>query len=280
MRRVVLIPGLILGLILGLPAAPAGAQQAETLADIRQDLTVLTVELQRLRQELNTTGSSGVAVAGSQLDRITAIEAELQRVTAKTEQLEFRLDRIVQDGANRIGDLQFRLCELEPGCDIATIGKSDPLGGEAVAAAPAPEPQPGTDALSFDGELAVSEEADFRAAQDALAAGDFAGAAQLFALFRETYPQGPLDPAALIGEGRALEGLGDLREAARRFLAAYSGYPDARVAPEALWRLGEGLAALGSVPEACVTLGEVARRYPGSDFVGPASDSRAALGCE
>ena len=37
-------------------ATPVAAQDAETLADIRQELTVLYVELQKLKRELSTNG--------------------------------------------------------------------------------------------------------------------------------------------------------------------------------------------------------------------------------
>jgi tol-pal system protein YbgF len=279
--------GIILGVALAaMTATAAPAQQAETLADIRQDMAVLFVELQRLKQELNTTGSSGIAVSGGPLDRLNGIEAELQRMTSRIEQLEFRIGQVVEDGTNRLGDLDFRLCEIDDACDIATLGDTPRLGGAAVppASSPAPRPAPmpgaGTDSLPAEGELAVSEEADFVAARDALDKSEFAVAAQLFAAFRQTYPQGPLEAAALVGEGRALEGQGDTREAARRYLSAYTDYPEARVAPEALWRLGTSLAALGSVPEACVTLVEVGNRYAGSDFAGRAAESRAQLGCQ
>jgi tol-pal system protein YbgF len=264
-------------------AGQATAQQGETLADIRQDIVVLQGELDRLKQELNTTGGLSSGLGGSALDRITTIEAELQRVTSKTEQLEFRLNRIVSDGTNRLGDLQFRVCDMDPGCDIATLGQTAPLGGaEAASVAPAaaPAPPPATDSLGFDGQLAVSEEADFVEARDALDAGDGAAAVEMFARFRETYPGSPLEAQALVGEGRAYEVQGNTREAARRYLQAYSGYPDARTAPEALWRLGVSLAALGSTPEACVTLAEVGNRYAGSDFVARAQSSRSELGCQ
>ncbi|MCC1493907.1 tetratricopeptide repeat protein [Cognatishimia sp. F0-27] len=263
-------------------AQPGAAQQSATLADIRQDLAVLSVELQRLKQELNTTGSSGVQVSGSMLDRINTIESELQRVTAKAENLEFRIGQVVEDGSNRVGDLNFRLCEVEPDCDIANLPDPGRLGGDTVPApaAAVPPAQDATDALVLNsGELAVSEEADFREAQTALEAGDYSGAAQLFALFRQNYPQGPLEAAALLGEGRALEAGGDTREGARRYLTVYSNYPGATVAPEALWRLGTALAALGSVPEACVTLAELPNRYPQSEFVARAAASKAELGC-
>ncbi|MFY0623060.1 MAG: tetratricopeptide repeat protein [Pelagimonas sp.] len=270
---------LIWAVAFGLSATFAQAQNAETLADIRQDMVVLSVELQRLKQELNTTGSSGVAVGGTQLERITTIEGELQRVTAKVEELEFRIERVVKDGTKSLSNLEFRVCEMEEGCDIGSVGKRPLLGGGDLPDAPATAIAPATDALPLEGELAVSEEADFREAMQALSNDDFAGAAQMFSTFREIYPMGPLEAAALVGEGRALDGQGDVREAARRYLSAYSGFPEAKVAAEALWRLGVSLAGLGSTPEACVTLGEVEGRYPGSEFVAKAQQSRIDLGC-
>ena len=268
---------------LALPAA-APAQQAETLADIRQDIAVLYTELQRLRQELNTTGLSDTALTGSALDRLNSIEAELRRVTARTEELGFRIEQVVQDGTNRLGDLDFRVCELEPGCDIGQLGDTPRLGG---AAAPSETAQTSgaqgggsRDLLPGGAELAVGEERDFQQAMAALDEGDFAKAAQLFAGIRQAYPMGPLEAPALVGEGLALEGSGDIREAARRYLDAYSGFPDAEIAPEALWRLGTSLAELGSVPEACVTLAEVGNRYPASSYVNEARSSMADLNCQ
>ncbi|MEN9061841.1 tetratricopeptide repeat protein [Ponticoccus litoralis] len=269
------------GIVLSL-ALPAAAQDAQTLADIKQDIAVLKVELQKLNREQSTTGGGITPLGGSALDRLNAIEAELQRMTSKVEQLEFRIGQVVSDGSNRIGDLDFRLCELEPDCDIGSLGDTPLLGGGAAAegAAATPAPAPSSDSSAgFSGQLAVGEETDFKAADEALSLGDHAGAATLFQRFRESYPGSPLEAAALVGEGRALEGQGDTREAARRYLSAYTNFPDAEAAPEALWRLGVSLAALGSVPEACVTLGEVAGRYPGTDYVGRAQSSMAELGC-
>ncbi len=43
----------------------AAAQDAQTLADIRQELSVLSVELQRLNSQLNTTGAANPNLAGT-----------------------------------------------------------------------------------------------------------------------------------------------------------------------------------------------------------------------
>jgi len=258
-------------------AAPAAAQD-ETLADIRQDLSVLFVEIQKLKRELSTTGGASAGVSdGSLLDRVNAIETELQRLTGKTEELEFRIGRVVEDGTNRVGDLEFRLCELEPDCDIGTLGDTPRLGGEAAAAAPAPAPQP---TVPTDGpQLAVSERADFERASEALAQGDFRTAANQFAAFATTYPGSPLETRSHILRGDALAGLEDTRAAARAYLDAFSGAPDGQDAPEALLKLGTALGDLGQTDQACVTLREVDVRFPGAAQVDPARDALAALGC-
>jgi tol-pal system protein YbgF len=261
---------------LALATAPVVAQAQETLADIRQDMSVLSVEIQKLKRELSTTGGTTLVLPSGVLDRIDAIEFALQGLTAKTEELEFRVGRVAEDGAQRIGDLEFRLCELETGCDLGALGKTPTLGGATGAPAPAPQPVPQTGNT----ELAVGEQTDFRRAGEALAQGDFQSAADQFATFRQTYPGGPLEAQALVAEGRALAGLGDLREAARRYLDAYAGYPDDSAGPEALWRLGTALGDLGNVPEACVTLSEVEWRYPGSTAIAEAEAAKARFNCQ
>ena len=125
--------GLILAAVL--LATPVAAEDDQTLADIRQELTVLYVEMQKLKRELSTTGGANVNLSGTNaLQRLDAMEAEVQRLTAATEQLTNRVDAVVADGTNRIGDLEFRLCELESGCDIGALGETTTLGGGALPA--------------------------------------------------------------------------------------------------------------------------------------------------
>ena len=57
------------------------------------------------------------------------IEAELSRLTARTEEVELKLNRVVSDGTNRIGDIEYRLCEVTEGCDPTTLGATPTLGG-------------------------------------------------------------------------------------------------------------------------------------------------------
>jgi len=260
-------------LLAGLSGSPVAAQD-QTLADIRQELTVLFVEVQRLKRELSTTGAAGANVGNDTLQRVDLIERELRRLTSKTEELEFRISSVVRDGTNRVGDLEFRLCELEAGCDIAALGETPMLGGEISAVA-----LPDTEAQPDDTELAVGEQADFDRAVAALDAGDYQSAATQFATFTATYIGGPLSAEAHFLRGEALTGLGDTPAAARAYLNSFSGEPHGRRAPDALVRLGVSLGALGQVTEACVTLGEVAARFPGAVQVAQAEAERQQLGC-
>ncbi|MEM1273060.1 MAG: tol-pal system protein YbgF [Pseudomonadota bacterium] len=270
--------GLVLALFL--LASPAMAQdRGETLADIRQELTVLWVELQRLRTELSTTGSpSGPPISGELLARQDALELEIRRLTGLVENLELRLSAVVRDGTNRVGDLEFRLCELEPDCDIGSLGQTPSLGGGELPAAGA-DPLPDSAPDTGGGSLAVAEQSDFDRARAAYDAGDYAQAQDLFSAFTETYPGGPLSAEAHFLRGEAAAAQGVWSVAARAYLDSFSGAPDASRAPDSLQRLGVALAELGQTEEACLTLGEVENRYPGTPAVIDAQRAMAGLRC-
>ena len=259
---------------------PAVAQ-GETLADIRQQLTALYVDVQNLRTELSTTGALAQGAAGATpLDRLNTIESELQRLTSKAEELEFRVNRITVDGTNRIGDLEFRLCELEPGCDIANLGDTPSLGGAnggniAATPAPAPTPSPTTSGPA----VAIGEQDDLRRAQEALASGDFRSAADQLSTFGTSYPGSPLAPQAAFVRAQALEALGENTSAARAYLEAFSADPAGLRAPEALYKLGASLGAIGQTQDACLTLAEVGVRFPASTAVNDARTAMQNLGC-
>ncbi len=281
------IRGMILAAALALsPVAGPAAAQDSTLADIRQELSVLFVELQRLKRELSTTGNPAMALGGATaLERMDRIEAELQRLIGRAEQMELRIDRVVTDGTNRVGDLEFRLCELEPGCDLGKLGDTPRLGGDApgngAALTPGPSPLPPAQTTG-DGtapQLAMGEQADFDAARAAFDSGDHQGAADRFQRFTETYPGGPLNGEAHFLRGEALAATGQTAAAARAYLAAFSGNPDGARAPDALLRLGTSLGALGQRDEACVMLAQVGARYPGTTQDQQAQAQSQGLGC-
>lgn len=277
-----------LAMVIGLAAptvVPALAQdRQQTLADVRQELTVLNVELQRLKTELNTTGAPSGVTGSSLRERVDAIEGALARLTNKTEELEFRLNSVAQDGANRIGDLSFRLCELEAECDIMNEGLSKPLGGEEALSGPAPSggiPTPFTNEEPSDGsQLAIGEQAELDSAVALLDSGDFGAAVDQLARLVENYPGSPLTGQAHFLRGEALAAQGQVADAARAYLASFSADQSGSTAPDALLRLGTALGELDQVTEACATLGEVPNRFPDSNAALEAQNERATLGCQ
>jgi tol-pal system protein YbgF len=283
MRRL----GLSLALCL-LPVLGHAQDRQQTLADIRSELAALAAEFNALKSELISTGAiNSGAAGGDALTRMDTIEASLARLTARTEEVELRLNRVVNDGTNRIGDIEYRLCELTEGCDPANLGATSVLGGASGgAAAPAVSPPvasvgTGTGTTGTGGaELAVAEQADFDRAKEVLGQGDFQGAAALFATYAQSYPGGPLIPEAHYLRGEALSKLGDTGNAARAYLDAFSAAPEGPFAPDALLKLGEGLGALGQVQEACVTLAEVGARFPGSMAATQSTVAMQGYGCQ
>jgi tol-pal system protein YbgF len=274
----------LVGLLLLALAVPSAAPAQTTLADIREELTILNGQIQQLRDELVRTGSaSGLPRdPAPALTRLDQLEAELRALTNRVDVLTNDVDRIVQDGTNRIGDIEFRLTELEGG-DTSLAGQASPLGGGVTppAAPTPPATETATGAGSgTGGQLAVSEQSDFDAARSAYDSGNHAQAIQLFDAFLATYPVGPLSSEAQFLRGEAQAAQGDWNPAARSYLDAFSGAPDGPVAPRALYRLAVSLGQLGKVQEACLTLTEVNIRYPGSEAAAQVPAQRQALRCQ
>lgn len=286
-------------------ASPSQAKpkpDRQTLADIQADLNRVKAEVEGLKQELQPTGTTVINLpAGSAVpDQINAIEAELQQLTAQTEALQNRINRVVTDGTNRIADLQFRLTDALGG-DTSKIGKATPIGGGTMPAAgaaagagagaaatgttaAAPAAGSGGDATDQSGQsgppLAVGEQADFDKAKAAYEANDFKKAADLFASFAQTYTGGQLTGEALYMRGQALSRMGDTANAARAYLNSFSSYPKGPKAPDALTKLGVSLGKLGQTKDACTTLGQVSVRYPSSGAVVDAAQAMQSLGCK
>lgn len=297
--------GLLLGAALTLAlAAPAFAQDKQTLADIRKELDQLSSQLQGLRSQLVTSGAKGLQAAGgaSALQRMDSMDAELSRLTSKTEDMQNQINRVIKDANNRIGDLEFRVCDLEKGCDVSKVS-SNPLGGSSNSSGSASSGGSGGSSLTAPSApsaaisraeggttggaassagstgMAANEQADFDRAKGVLGQGDFQGAADQFAAFGQTYPGSPLAADAAYLRGDALNKAGDTAGAARAWLDAFSANPTGKRAPDNLFQLGKSLGALGQKSEACTTLSEVTTRFPGSSAAAQVPSARSSLGC-
>ena len=266
------------GLVFVLAMSASAQTRKETLADIRQELSVLFVDIQRLKTELSTTGASNTVGTSndSTMQRLDALEGEMRRLTGKVEGLQFQVEKIVNDGTRRIGDLEFRLVELEGG-DVSKLGETSTLGGKGIL--PAQVPVVVVPQASGNAELAISEQADFDSAKAAYDAADYAGAAEKFQAYIDNYPGGVLTGDANYWRGESLVQLNEWSKAARSFLQAFSSAPDGALAPRSLYRLGVSLDKLGQRNEACLTLAEVPSRYPDSASAQDAKGDLVAMNC-
>ncbi|WP_045387189.1 tol-pal system protein YbgF [Falsirhodobacter sp. alg1] len=268
-----------LALVLTLALLPASAfaqDRAQSLADIQAELSQLEGQFNSLKNELVSTGAiSSGAAGGSALQRLDSIESAIQRLTARTEEVEMRVNRIATDGTNRLGDLQFRVTELEGG-DIGALPPTTPLG-QSASSAPATSPAPAASAGST--QLAVQEQADFDRAKGVLGQGDFRAAADQLEAFATTYTGGQLTYEALYLRGEALTKLGQTADAARSYLDAFSGDPDGPRAADALLRVGQRLGDLGKTQDACITLAEVSNRFASAPAAAEAQTTAQGLRC-
>jgi tol-pal system protein YbgF len=260
-------------------AGPAFAQDGRTLADVKAELTVLNGQIQQLRDELVRTGAAGglPAEAASGLERLDQLEAELRFLTDRVEVLTNDVIRITEDASNRVGDIEFRLTELEGG-DASVKPPVVELGGGVTR--PRPRPVAPAAAEAGGGSLAVAEQSDFDAAVAAAGAGDNQKAADLFGAFVQTYPDGPLTADAQFRRGQAFEALGQWKAAGRSYLDVFHADPQGAMAPKALYRLAISLSQDRNQPMACLTLAQIDSRYPGSELAGEVAAQRQALACQ
>lgn len=262
-----------------LPGMVLAQTRAESLADIKAEMSAVSAEIAGLRQELVASGAAAsTSAGGSPLQRMDAIEAELVRLTGLTEMLENRITQVAEDSDLRLKDLEFRVGELEGGdTPTAALPGDTPAVDGAATDPPAKDTsEPATPAA----DLAINEQADFDRAKAALDSGTFRSAADLFGTFAQSYPGGSLTARAQLLQGDALAGDGDISNAARAYLESFSGSPSGDVAPDALYKLGLSLSQLGQVNEACITLGEVGARFPEAPAAGEAERERQTLQCQ
>lgn len=121
---------LVVALAMGV-AAPAGAEMS--LVDAGDRLGALGVQVDVLRAELQRR-EGGPQFAGSMLDRLAMVEAELARLTAKQERLERQLRDVVSRAPADAAALlaEFTTDPAGPRGAVALRGLLDVLDPEAA----------------------------------------------------------------------------------------------------------------------------------------------------
>ncbi|MDO5606661.1 MAG: tol-pal system protein [Paracoccus sp. (in: a-proteobacteria)] len=290
-----IVPDIVTGAE-GIPATPQA--DPRRLAEMQAALRAVASDLQALRAELVASGAQGFAAAGgdSAIDRMNAMEARIAALTDETEQLSNRIAHIVRDGSNRLGDIEFRLCEMDPNCDLGALMTAE-LGGQGVLLPPPPPGGPDPLDPALPGEIAATtlppmaeakppvtppteEEArEFAAVRAAIADGRWPEAIAQIDHLVSDHAGGPLTAEALFLRGVAQESTGQTAPAAESWLLAFSAAPDGPRAAASLAALSRAMAALGQPSDACPYLDELTRRFPASPEASEALDSAAAAGC-
>ncbi len=253
--------------------APVMAQD-DTLEQLRAEITALSGLVAGLAGQVSAGGTApSIALDGSALEQLDRLRSELANLTGRTEALEFQIRRVVDDASNRIGDLEFRLTELEGG-DTSALSATRPLGGSAGSGDSGAIGDTGTAP-----ELAAGEQAAYDAAIAALDSGDTETGLNGLQAFLQTYPGSPLSVDASQRLARAQTQAGAEGDAARTWLNLYLAAPDGPQASVALLELGESLGRLQQVAEACVMFDELLARFPASQQVQGAMAAKARLSC-
>ena len=212
------------------------------------------------------------------LNQMGQLRTELQQMRALVEQLQNENEQLKQTAKDQYLDLDGRLNRLEggamPALPAATSAApvAPPAAGPTASAGTAAERPP-----SVHGDVgAMAQSGDERAAYnvafDALKAGNYADAAQLFLSFLELYPDGAYTPNALYWLGESYYVTQNYQLAGQQFRTLLERYPTHDKASGALLKLGLAEYGLGKVDDAQRTLNEVVTRYPGSDVARTADD--------
>ncbi|MDE2791387.1 MAG: tetratricopeptide repeat protein [Paracoccaceae bacterium] len=312
---------LILGLVAGpFPGTASRAQtddpipREQTLADIRQELEFLVSEIQSMRTQLSTTGEAPEhqsETAAPMMIRLDAIEEEIRTLTGAVESLMFQVESVVADGTRRIGDLEYRLVELEGG-DVSQLGQTTTLGSTSPAAAAgtgtasglgdesvanSEGAETGTVAMTDDSATVASTtvvdsdpadattgipgETDFERGLNAFAARDHEAAIRYLDSFTTSNPDDPRFSEARYWQGESHMALGDWVPAAQAFLSSFNRSQDGPVAPLVVLGLGASLGRLGQDGDACRILSQVSVRYPdATDAAERADIEMARNNCE
>jgi TolA-binding protein len=232
------------------------------------------------RNTPQTTARPSTTALTDVLARLDAMELQLQRLTAKSE-----------ENTNTLSALDMRISALETASASRMVPTGDgEIGGatesnldammgagageEQASAEPAdPEPQTQTATGPSDervaGVQAITKPQTDDAGDDEYSygfrlwnAGYFPEARQQLASFVEDYPSHPRITYGRNLLGRAFLDDGLPEEAARWFLRNYQADRTARRAPDSLLYLAESMIAMDDTRRACIALAEFGETYP------------------
>jgi len=310
-------PGLILILVFMLmpgliPGLTPGGGSAAAQSDLAQKVERLEKQLRAVQRQVfdndspyfadgagDNAGERPPAAGGDRASlladlsaRMDSLEAELQRLTGRVEELQFANRRLAQEleRFRRDADLRFQALEAggtAPGGAGSAAGQSAGRNSDSAAARDA-EADAGRGESGADTESASSSvlpeggpQAQYDHAFGLLRRGAFAEAETALTAFLDRHPKHELAGNAQYWLGESFYVRQMYPRAAQAFLNGFENYGDSAKAPDNLLKLGMTLGALGQADEACDALDELDRRFPEAEarIRDRMAAERARLGC-
>ncbi|MDE0780677.1 MAG: tol-pal system protein YbgF [Alphaproteobacteria bacterium] len=227
-----------------------------------------------------------------------SLEEQQRRLTGQIEKLEFQVRQLNERMDRLVGDVDFRLRELE---DVKGVSQASRGGGNPVAPTVPQSPgevtvrvETGSGSKVF-GTLTESElqaagvkpsgseqnaavpavtvatplalpagstQDQYSYARQFLLKRDFDNAEKALSAFVTANPEDPLAGNAQYWLGETFYVRGDYQTAARIFAEGFQRYPGSAKAPDNLLKLGMSLSQLDQKNDACVTLKKLREEYP------------------
>lgn len=261
-----------------------------------QNINSIEARMDRMEREMQTLSRSVFkgdvpppsATGGSSVDsrqaaqmevRMNQIEEQLRRVTGMVEENSYHLRKLSEQLANTSAatvpaqHTQYQNDSYSSG-DIKPIDTANMPDNEVDNAPYRLGTLNGNDTSMTPAKM-------YDQAFSYLQTHDYASAQATFENFIKTYPDHSLAANAKYWLGETFYARGDYADASRAFARSFKDHPDGQKAPDTLLKLAMSLKGQNMVDEACLTLGELANRFPNApvSIKEKAIEERQSYGC-
>lgn len=256
-----------------------------------------------------SVGTGAMPSVGASEVRMSQLEQQIRDLTNQLEQRDFQIRQLQQNFDKFVNDTNMRLQTLESGSAAAPQA----IDNSSMPASPAPmqnepavsgtlddpnapfkpsttpplgqitEPAPGSSGTITSGRPQVTGAAQaYDQAFAYLQQSNYPQAQSAFSNFLKTYPTHPLAANAQYWLGETYFAQNQYDVAAKTFAKAFQDHPQGQKSPDALLKLALTLEKMNKKNDACLTLGELTKRFPS----GPAAVLRRAseegqrMGCQ
>lgn len=218
---------------------------------------------------IQTIPAASNQMAATEL-RLNQLEDQLRRVTGMIEENSFRLRKIEQAGA--------AVTSVSPSQNSSLPSLQNPnLDDSALVVDNSPY-QLGT----INNDNGMSPAALYDKAFGFLQVNDYASAQATFDEFLSQYPDHSLAANSKFWLGETYFARNDFKTASQSYARAFKDHPDGQKAPDTLLKLAMSLKAQDMENEACLTLGELDKRFPNAptSVKSKAEEERTSYGCD